>query len=214
MDFHSARIKLIDGLALRGYLKSDIVIDAMKSVAREEFIPEKRWQSAYDDAPLPIGEGQTISAPHMVALMTEALELKPDFRVLEVGSGSGYQAAVLARVVSEGFVYSVERVPSLRVWASQRLNAGGFVNVEVFEGDGTMGLALHAPYDRVIVTAAAPRVPAALTDQLVEGGLLLVPVGGQGYQELLRVRKESDGLLSEENLGGCVFVPLIGEDGW
>ena len=149
----------------------------------------------------------------MVAIMSEALLVAENSKILEVGAGSGYQAAVLAEIARKGWVYTIERVPELVVWAAERLHACGFRNVSVVGGDGTVGLPEHAPYDRIIVTAAAPRVPKALVEQLALDGILLVPVGGQGYQELMRVRKKAGGAVTE-NLSGCVFVPLIGEDGW
>jgi protein-L-isoaspartate(D-aspartate) O-methyltransferase len=213
MDYTSQRVKLVEKLVSRGYLSTEAVISAMRTVPREEFIPAGMRDAAYDDNPLPIGYGQTISAPHMVAIMTEALQVEGDSKILEVGSGSGYQAAVLAEIAKKGFVYTVERVKELVLWASQRLSACGYRNVSVTEGDGTVGLPEHAPYDRITVTAAAPRIPKALVEELAEGGILLVPVGGQGYQELMRVSKKKEGVVTE-NLGGCVFVPLIGEDGW
>jgi len=213
MDYTTRRAKLVDRLVSQRYLSSGAVISAMRKIPREEFIPDKLRASAYDDNPLPVGFGQTISAPHMVAIMSEALLVAENSKILEVGAGSGYQAAVLAEIARKGWVYTIERVPELVVWAAERLHACGFRNVSVVGGDGTVGLPEHAPYDRIIVTAAAPRVPKALVEQLALDGILLVPVGGQGYQELMRVRKKAGGAVTE-NLSGCVFVPLIGEDGW
>jgi protein-L-isoaspartate(D-aspartate) O-methyltransferase len=213
MDYTPQRVKLVDRLVLGGYLKTASVISAMRKVPREEFIPEGMRGVAYADRPLPIGYDQTISAPHMVAIMTEALLVEPNNKILEVGSGSGYQAAVLAELAVNGFVYTVERVKQLVGWSSERLKACGLKNVMVLKGDGTVGLLNYSPYDRIIVTAAAPRIPKALVEQLSCEGKLLVPVGGHGYQDLMRITKRKDGLI-EENLGGCVFVPLIGEDGW
>ncbi|MFH1835182.1 MAG: protein-L-isoaspartate(D-aspartate) O-methyltransferase [Methanobacteriota archaeon] len=213
MDFASKRLKLVERLIKNGYLKTDSVISAMRKVPRELFLPLEVRDSAYVDTPLPIGHNQTISAPHMVAIMTESLKVESSNKILEIGSGSGYQAAVLAEIAQDGFVYTVERIKPLVEWAEMKLHECGFENAAVFESDGTLGLPGNGPYDRVIVTAAAPRIPNALVEQLAEGGLLLVPVGGQGYQELKRVTLKS-GELSEENLGGCVFVPLIGKDGW
>jgi len=214
MDYSIQRENLIENLVSSGYLRTPKIIEALKSTPRENFVPDLQKPSAYADRPLPIGEDQTISAPHMVALMTEALEVEAGQRVLEVGAGSGYQAAILGRLVGEaGTVYSVERIESLAKNAEENLRSLGIENVYVVAGDGTRGLSEHAPYDRIIVTAAAPRIPKALVDQLADGGRLLVPVGGRGYQELMCVVKEGCGV-SEKNLGGCVFVPLIGEDGW
>lgn len=213
MDYIPQREKLFENLFSRGYVKTDAVLTALKKTPREEFIPLDIREKAYVDSPLPIGYNQTISAPHMVAIMTEELKVEPGSKILEVGCGSGYQAAVLAEIAKDGVVYTLERVKPLVDWASARLKVLGYGNVKVFEGDGTVGLPEHAPFDRIIVTAAAPRIPKALKEQLAEDGLLLVPVGGRGYQDLIRVTKKGDELTSE-NLGGCVFVPLIGEDGW
>lgn len=213
MDYASQRAKLVDGLVLRGYVKTGEVAAAMKKVRREEFVPDEIKSSAYEDRPFPIGHGQTISAPHMIAIMTEALRVRESDKILEVGSGSGYQAAVLAEIARKGFVYTIERLKPLAEWARSRLASAGYENVKVFESDGTTGLKEHAPYDKIIVTAGAPHVPNALVEQLAVGGRLLVPVGGRGYQELLCLDKTDEGA-AESNLGGCVFVPLIGEDGW
>lgn len=213
MDYISQREKLFENLFSRGYVKTDAVLTALKKTPREEFIPLDIREKAYVDSPLPIGHNQTISAPHMVAIMTEELKVEPENKILEVGCGSGYQAAVLAEITGKGFIYTIERVKPLVELASARLKSLGYENIRVFEGDGTLGLPEHAPFDRIIVTAAAPKMPDSLTEQLAEDGLLLAPVGGKGYQELVRVMKK-DGELSTENLGGCVFVPLIGEDGW
>jgi len=188
----------------------------MRRVPREEFVPDDLREDAYLDSPLPIGEGQTISAPHMVAIMVEQLELKPGMKVLEIGAGSGYHAAVCAEIVGpEGHVYTVERIASLASFAEANLKRTGYArNVTVVFGDGTRGLPQYAPYDRIFVAAAAPDIPSPLVDQLVEGGSMLVPVGGRYYQDLIRVRKRKGGGIEKENLGGCVFVPLIGEYGY
>jgi protein-L-isoaspartate(D-aspartate) O-methyltransferase len=208
-----ARRILIQDLSSRGYLRTQSVIDAFMKVPREFFVPDKEVASAYDDRPLPIGLGQTISAPHMVAIMTELLDVEAGSKILEVGCGSGYQAAILAEMVENGFVYSVERIPELVEMAKRNLGKCGYRNVEVLLGDGTLGYPEKAPYDRIIVTAAAPRVPMKLVEQLGEGGIMLVPAGQRYSQDLIMVRKES-GKVVIENHGGCVFVPLIGEDGW
>jgi protein-L-isoaspartate(D-aspartate) O-methyltransferase len=170
------------------------------AVPRHLFLPPEMCEQAYVDTPLQIGEGQTISAPHMVAIMAEALDLHPGLKVLEVGGGSGYHAAVMAELVRPGGkVFTIERIPLLVEMARKNLEAAGYSEVvEVIEGDGTRGLPEHAPYDRISVAAAAPHVPEPLKDQLSDGGKMLVPVGGSWYPE---------------NLGGCVFVPLIGEHG-
>lgn len=213
--FEEQRDRLVDSLRGRGYLSSPEVISAMRRVPREEFLPEGMREDAYVDSPLPIGEGQTISAPHMVAIMVEALDLCPGIKVLEIGTGSGYHAAVCAEVVSPGgHIYTVERISSLARTAESNLKKAGYSEtVTVVFGDGTNGLMDHAPYDRIFVAAAAPSIPEPLVDQLVDGGKMLVPVGGRLYQDLIRVvRKGKE--VRKENLGGCVFVPLIGEHGY
>ena len=183
------------------------VIAAFAAVPREAFVDERMAASAYDDRPLPIGHGQTISQPYVVALMVEALGLRPDARVLEVGAGSGYAAAILSLLA--GRVVAVERLRSLADGARRRLAALGYSNVEVQHGDGTLGWAPAGPFDAILVSAGAARVPPALADQLAVGGRLVIPVGGPAYQELLRLVKADDGRLEEERLGGVIFVPLV-----
>jgi len=187
----------------------------MRRVPREEFLPENLRDEAYVDTPLPIGEGQTISAPHMVAIMAEQLDLKQGHKVLEIGAGSGYHAAVCAEVVSpDGHIYTIERISSLASFAESNLKKTGYANlVTVIFADGTKGLPEHAPYDRIFVAAAAPDVPSPLAEQLADRGKMLVPVGGKFYQDLIRVERTGKKFL-RENLGGCVFVPLIGEYGY
>ncbi|MDD5112014.1 MAG: protein-L-isoaspartate(D-aspartate) O-methyltransferase [Candidatus Altiarchaeota archaeon] len=213
MDFVAKRRRLVECLVSEGYLRSRRVIDAMLGVPRELFVPEDARAGAYADCPMPIGFGQTISAPHMVALMTELLGLEDDSVVLEVGSGSGYQAAVIAAAAPDGFVYSVERIESLADFARDNLASCKIRNVEVVSGDGTLGYVRKAPYGRIIVTAAAPGVPESLLGQLSDGGRLLIPVGDRFLQDLVEVRNEG-GKFVEKHHGGCVFVPLIGEEGW
>ncbi|MCK4648844.1 protein-L-isoaspartate(D-aspartate) O-methyltransferase, partial [bacterium] len=167
--------------------------------------------SAYQDHPLPLGEGQTISQPYMVALMTESLGLKGDEKVLEVGTGSGYQAAILAELSKE--VYTIERFKSLAENAKKALGDLGYENVKVIIGDGSQGLEEEAPFDRIMVTAGAPVLPKSLADQLAEGGKMVIPVGGSFSQALLLVEKEKD-KMKTTSVCGCVFVPLIGEYGW
>jgi protein-L-isoaspartate(D-aspartate) O-methyltransferase len=189
------------------------VLRAMNEVPRERFVPEDLAALAYADSPLPIGEEQTISQPYIVAAMTEALEPSPGDRVLEIGTGSGYQAAILARLVSR--VYTIERLPELANAARARLKGLGFTNVDVLTADGTLGWPEHAPYDGIVVTAGAPHVPAALKRQLREGGRLVIPVGPYPrMQELVRVRRTGKDSWESEYLGGVMFVPLIGEEGW
>jgi protein-L-isoaspartate(D-aspartate) O-methyltransferase len=187
------------------------VLEAMETVPRHLFIPPERIREAYADEPLPIGEGQTISQPFIVAAMTEALSLEGRERVLEVGCGSGYQAAVLSRLARE--VIAVERQPALAATARERLARLGYANVTVEEGDGSMGWLAAAPYDAIVVTAAAPEVPQLLIEQLAEGGRLIIPVGGPKHQELLRIVKCQD-RTTRESLCACRFVPLLGRYGW
>lgn len=198
------------------YIKSDRVVQAFLAADRRLFVPPQEADHAYVDAPLPIGYEQTISAPHMVAIMVEALEAEPGMKVLEVGGGSGWHGAVIASLVRPGGrVISVERIDPLAIRARENLKKAGFADtVEVVVGDGSLGYAKEAPFDRISVAAAAPRVPEPLVRQLKEdGGLLLVPVGSAYHQELVRVRKER-GRTRREALGGCVFVPLVGAEGY
>ncbi len=187
------------------------VLDAMQRVPRHEFVSEDMMAGAYADQPLPIGEGQTISQPYMVAAMTEAAALVGTERVLEVGTGSGYQAAVLSLLARE--VHSVENVVSLAKAAQLRLAKLGYRNVAVHCGDGTLGLEQAAPFDAIVVTAAAPRIPPPLVEQLAEGGRLVIPVGPATEQELVLVRK-LEGRATSETLHYCRFVPLLGRYGW
>ncbi|MCP1393142.1 MAG: protein-L-isoaspartate(D-aspartate) O-methyltransferase [Methanothrix harundinacea] len=197
---------------LRGNV-GDRVIEAMERVPRELFVPESIRSLAYEDHPLPIGEGQTISAPHMVAIMCDVLDLGEGMSALDVGAGSGYHAAVMAELVGpEGCVYSIERVPELVVFARRNLREAGIKNVTVVEGDGSRGLPEHAPYDRINVAATAPEVPEPLKEQLKVGGKLVVPVGSC-YQELVLVIRTEEGFELEHH-GGVVFVPLIGDHGF
>ncbi len=187
------------------------VLAALRAVPRELFVPLTEQAEAYDDRALPIGLGQTISQPYMVASMSAALALTPADRVLEVGTGSGYQAAVLGKMAGE--VWSIERHAPLAADARQRLEALGLSNVHVVVGDGTTGLAEHAPYDAILVTAGAPAVPHALREQLADGGRLVIPVGPASHQDLMVCRRRGSSF--EDRMGeACVFVPLVGRDGW
>lgn len=181
------------------------VLDAMRDVKRHLFVPSESTEDAYEDFPLPIGEGQTISQPYIVALMTELLETKPTDHVLEVGTGSGYQAAVLSRLVAD--VYSIEIVKSLSDIAAKRLDLLGYDNVHLRVGDGYNGWAEHAPFDAIIVTAAPPEIPQTLIEQLADGGRMVVPVG-TNYQELLLIEKE-DGETSKRVITAVRFVPMV-----
>lgn len=192
-------------------IKDPRVLDALRRVPRHLFMPEPMRSSAYDDAALPIGEGQTISQPYMVAIMTELLELKGEETVLEIGTGSGYQAAVLAELAKE--VYTIERLPDLAAQAAKRLADLGYATVTVVTGDGTKGLEEQASFDRILITAATPEIPGSIVQQLKEGGIIVAPVGERFSQVLIKGRKRK-GVLAEESGTPCVFVPLIGEHGW
>ena len=187
------------------------VLAAMRKVPRHLFIPQHLWDQAYNDYPLPIGEDQTISQPYIVALMTELLEIKETDRVLEIGTGSGYQAAILAELAAA--VFSIDRVGGLAEQARQVLDSLGYTNVRIRVGDGTLGWPEEMPFDAIIVTAGAPKVPRPLTEQLALGGRLVIPVGDMWSQTLTCVRKTKEGLKFEYH-GGCRFVRLIGKYGW
>lgn len=187
------------------------VLAAMRDVPRHLFIPPPYDRSAYEDCPLPIGSGQTISQPFIVALMTELLDPRPDDRVLEIGAGTGYQAAVLARIVRK--VITVERLATVAALAKKNISGLGIRNVEVIEGDGTLGYPPNAPYDGIIITAATPEIPRPLTDQLAEGGRLVAPVGGREIQELEKIIRRGNAI-ERSYFGGVRFVPLIGQHGW
>ncbi|MGO8914951.1 MAG: protein-L-isoaspartate(D-aspartate) O-methyltransferase [Stellaceae bacterium] len=199
-------------IAARG-VRSEAVLRAMRKVAREAFLPERLREFAYEDAPLPIAAGQTISQPYIVALMTEALVLKGGERVLEIGTGSGYAAAILAEIAAE--VYTVERIGELAEKAASTLGALGYRNVHVVHADGTLGWATAAPYDAIIVAAGGPEVPQSLKEQLKIGGRLVIPVGTDPRaQELVRVTRISDDMFTTEDIADVRFVPLVGKEGW
>ncbi len=187
------------------------LLAVMRELPRHRFVPRSLVSRAYEDGPLPIGEEQTISQPYIVAEMTQALGLKGSEKVLEIGTGSGYQTAILCRMSRE--VITVERVESLSRAAQKTLSALGIDNVRFRIGDGTLGAPDDAPFDRIIVTAAAPDVPEPLFAQMREGGIMVIPIGGRWEQDLVSVRKEK-GMLRKEYLGGCRFVPLLGERGF
>ncbi|MEW5746096.1 MAG: protein-L-isoaspartate(D-aspartate) O-methyltransferase [Nitrospirota bacterium] len=210
-DFSALRNMMVDSQLVPRGITDERVLSAMRKVPRHLFVPEPMRHRAYEDMALSIGEGQTISQPYMVAVMTELLELKGDERVLEIGTGSGYQAAILGELARE--VFTIERVPALAQQAQERLRRLGYANVEVIVRDGTRGLPDRAPFDGIIVTAAAPEVPAPLAEQLREGGVIVAPVGERFSQILIKGRKRA-GALVEERSTPCVFVPLIGEYGW
>ncbi|MDH5447927.1 MAG: protein-L-isoaspartate(D-aspartate) O-methyltransferase [Candidatus Bathyarchaeota archaeon] len=215
--------QLVDNLVKERALHSPSVIHAMKQVLRVLFLPERSIEYASMDAPLPIGKGQTVSAPHMVAIMNEALELEVGHNVLEVGAGCGWHAATIGETVApkdaprseRGHVYTVEIVAELAQLARENIMRHGFGDrVTVIHGDGSLGYPDHSPYDRILVTAAAPEVPPPLIEQLKIGGVLIIPVGSVHlFQSLIRIRKGADGNLARENLGGVAFVPLTGRFG-
>jgi protein-L-isoaspartate(D-aspartate) O-methyltransferase len=194
-------------------IRDPAILEAMRDVPREAFVLDEYRGSAYDDTPLPIPAGQTISQPYVVALMIRALRLTADDRVLEIGSGSGYAVAVLSRIVRE--VHGVERHRELAEYARERLKQVGYENVHIHHSDGTKGWPAAAPYEGILVSASGPAVPQALEEQLSIGGRLVMPLGrARGMQNLVRVTRTGDDEFREKDLGGVRFVPLIGEEGW
>ncbi|GMT48150.1 MAG: protein-L-isoaspartate O-methyltransferase [bacterium] len=211
MDYEELRRLLVETQLIPRRIRDQRVIKAMLKVPRHLFVDEPLQYKAYDDMALPIGDGQTISQPYMVAVMTEFLELKGNERVLEVGTGSGYQAAILAELAAE--VFSIERMERLALRARERLRNLGYDNVHVITGDGTAGLPEKAPFDRIIITAGTPQIPEPIREQLADNSILVAPVGARFSQQLIRLRKEK-GKITEEYHTPCVFVPLVGEYGW
>jgi protein-L-isoaspartate(D-aspartate) O-methyltransferase len=193
-------------------ITSPRVIETLLKIPRHLFVQEAMADQAYNDGALPIGEKQTISQPYMVALMSELLELKAQDHVLEIGTGSGYQTAVLASLCRR--VWTIERIRPLAMQARKVLDAMHLLNVNIKVGDGTLGWPEEAPFDAILVTAGAPAVPEALAQQLAPGGRLVIPVSDEASQTILRIRKEADGSLTSETGVGCRFVPLIGQQGW
>jgi protein-L-isoaspartate(D-aspartate) O-methyltransferase len=192
-------------------IRNERVLAAMERVPRHIFVPENMRREAYADHPLPIGDGQTISQPYIVALMTDLLDPHAGDRILEIGAGSGYQAAILAELSSN--VITIERIPAVAARARRNLSTAGSRPVEVIVGDGTLGYPGKAPYDGILVTAATPEIPEPLIGQLADRGRLVAPVGPRGVQELVRIVREGE-RIRREGHGGVVFVPLIGEHGW
>ncbi|MBW3671837.1 MAG: protein-L-isoaspartate(D-aspartate) O-methyltransferase [Acidobacteria bacterium] len=211
-DLQRERERMVETqIAARG-VRDPGVLRAMRSVPREEFVPEELRSHAYSDGPLPIGSGQTISQPFIVASMVQSLELKGDDRVLEIGVGSGYAAAVIAEIVDE--VYGIERHEELATTAGERLKRLGYDNVEICHGDGTRGWEKKAPFDAIVVAAAGPKIPDSLKDQLAIGGRMVIPVGSTAYdQSLVRITRTETGF-EQEKLEAVRFVPLVGEEGW
>jgi protein-L-isoaspartate(D-aspartate) O-methyltransferase len=209
--YRSLRERMVRTQLVPRGIRDERVLEAMKKVPRHRFVDPGMVGEAYADHPLPIGDGQTISQPYIVALMTEALGLTGGEKTLEIGTGSGYQTAVLAELSRE--VYTVERIKSLLERAENTLKGLGYKNVYFKAFDGTLGWPEHAPYDAVIVTAGAPAIPAPLRDQLAEGGRIVIPIGNRYSQELVKITKTDQGF-EEKYLGGCRFVNLIGVHGW
>lgn len=210
-DFKKQRDSMVEAQLIARGIQDKLVLDAMRKVPRHLFVGSSMQSRAYDDMAIPIGDDQTISQPYMVAIMTELLELTGDEKVLEIGTGSGYQAAVLAELSRE--VYTVERIPALAQKAQELFKRLNYKNINVKTADGSLGWPEHAPFDRILITAGAPSIPEPITDQLSEGGILTAPIGDRFYQKLVIIKK-SKGILSETFHIPCVFVPLIGEYGW
>lgn len=209
-----AKEELIEKWVSSGTIKDRKVIEAFRKVPREEFIKEGRKEESYGDYPIPIGEGQTISQPTTVAIMTEALELREGQKVLEIGAGSGYQAAIIAEIIGpQGKIISTEIIQELAKLAQKNIKKLGMKNVEILHYDGSKGYSKEAPYDRIIVAAASPKIPKPLIEQLKEGGIIVAPVGNMLEQVMVKARKKN-GRLVEERLGDFMFVPLKGKYGY
>ena len=211
VNFQKARDRMVDTQLIKRGIEDVRVLEAMRKVPRHLFVDEALQDQAYNDHPVPIGDKQTISQPYIVALMTEMLQLKGSEKVLEIGTGSGYQAAILAELAER--VFSIERHPGLAYRANQILQKLGYKNVIIRVGDGTLGWPDDAPFDGIMVTAGSPKVPQPLVDQLAMGGRLVVPVGDRLSQELVLVERVPEGI-HKTNLGGVRFVDLVGKWGW
>lgn len=211
LDFEAMRDRMVDEQLIPRGIQDKRVLAAFRKVPRHEFIQEESRESAYNDYPLPIGDGQTISQPYMVALMTECLNLKGPERVLEIGTGSGYQMAILAELAKE--VYSVERFQGLADSSRNALDKLGYTNCKIKVGDGTLGWQEYAPYDGILVTAGAPGIPESLTRQLKEGARLVIPIGS-GFGQVLTIVEKKGSSIKTQEVCGCVFVPLVGKEGW
>ncbi len=212
MNFDIARKRMVETQIIARGVSDRRVIEAMLKIPRHVFVEEAMSAQAYSDSPLPIGEKQTISQPYMVALMSEALKLAGTEKVLEIGTGSGYQAAILATLADR--VYTMERIRPLALKARRALDGLGFLSVNLKIGDGSLGWEEEAPFDAILVTAGAPDVPHVLVNQLGPGGRLVIPVGNESDQVLVRLTKGADGSVGQEHLVGCRFVKLIGKCGW
>lgn len=208
MDFAVLRKRMVEEQLIPRGIKNPRVLEAFRNVERHKFVPQELISSAYADYPLAIGEGQTISQPYIVALMTESLELTGVEKVLEIGTGSGYQTAILAQLSKE--VYSIERFESLEKKADATLKELGYSNIKLSIGDGTLGWPQEGPFDRIIITAASPRIPLPLAEQLEEGGKLIAPLG-ESFSQVLTLVKKTGGKLESSEICSCVFVPLVGK---
>lgn len=214
MKLKEKREKLVQDLKEKGFIKTDKVIRSIKKVPRHLFLPEDLKNKAYMDNPLPIGHNQTISAPHMVGILLEELDIESDNKVLEIGGGSGYNAAVIAEILDKGKVYSIEKIPSLAKEAEKNLKKAGYSKkVKLITSDGSKGYKEKAPYDRILLTAGAPKIPPPLENQLKNGGIIVAPVGDKRRQELVVGKKEGK-KIEYEKKGGCAFVPLKGKYGF
>jgi protein-L-isoaspartate(D-aspartate) O-methyltransferase len=210
--FAAERFSMVESQLRQRGIRDERLLAAMSKVPRHEFVSRQNWNEAYADHPVPIAEKQTTSQPYMIAAMVQAAEIRPEDRVLEIGAGSGYQTALLAELASQ--VFAVERYASLAETAQKTLERLGYCNAKIVTGDGSLGLPEAAPYDAIIVSAAAPRIPQALIDQLAVGGRLLIPVGESDQQVLQLVQRHANGSTTVRTLEGCRFVPLIGEQGF
>jgi protein-L-isoaspartate(D-aspartate) O-methyltransferase len=210
-DFKKERLAMVEDQLRRRGIHDQRVLEAMAKIPRHSFVSSEYQAAAYEDRPLPIGEGQTISQPYMVAVMTQSLELKGGERVLEIGTGSGYQTATLAELAKT--IFTMERIQVLIQKAQKVLQSLGYENIFFLHGDGTKGWPENSPFDGIIVTAGAPEIPQKLTSQLADGGRLVIPVGPRYTQTLYKVTRKGNRFL-EEDITGCVFVPLLGDFGW
>lgn len=210
-DYKILRENMVDCQIKARGTNDEKILKSMREIPRHLFVPEKQRSYAYEDFPIPIGEGQTISQPHIIALMTEMLQLKGNEKVLEIGTGSGYQAAILSQIAKE--VYTVEKIEPLGLKAERLFKELGYENIKVKIGDGTEGWSEYAPYDGIIVTAGSPQIPKPLIEQLSENGRIVIPTGDSFSQDLI-VGEKIKGKLIKRTICGCVFVPLIGKYGW
>jgi len=211
MEYAALRKLMVEEQLIPRGIENQRVLAAFLKVERHKFVAEELTNSAYADFPVPIGEGQTISQPYMVALMTEKLDLTGNEKVLEIGTGSGYQAAILGELSKE--VYTIERFPKLSRLAQSTLESLGYSNIKVRVGDGTLGWPEEMPFDRIIITAASPRIPLPLTEQLKDGGKMILPLG-DAFSQMLTIVEKKGGRLNSIDVCGCVFVPLVGKYGY